>query len=88
MSANIGFNGVDVQFESLSALIAGAIAFDSPDEGKPIEQDHLFRLYPDINTAGRGIAIKIELPDNNNINASSSPIMYRGLQIGQIPIFA
>ncbi|MGR5280867.1 MlaD family protein [Photobacterium damselae] len=84
MSANIGFNGVDVQFESLSALIAGAIAFDSPDEGKPIEQDHLFRLYPDINTAGRGIAIKIELPDNNNINASGSPIMYRGLQIGQI----
>ncbi|KDM91261.1 MlaD family protein [Photobacterium galatheae] len=84
VSANIGFNGVDVQFESLSALIAGAIAFDSPDEGLPIQPNHLFRLYPDLNTAGRGIAITIELPDNNNISAGGAPIIYRGLQIGQI----
>ncbi|MGF1687863.1 MlaD family protein [Photobacterium japonica] len=84
MSANIGFNGVDVQFESLSAMISGAIAFDSPDEGLPIEPNHLFRLYPDLNTAGRGIAIKIELPEGNNISTSGAPIVYRGLQIGQI----
>ncbi|MDO6542443.1 MlaD family protein [Photobacterium sanguinicancri] len=84
MSANINFNGVDVQFESLSAMIAGAIAFDSPDEGRAIEDNHLFRLYPDLNTAGRGIAIKVELPENSNISASGAPIVYRGLQIGQI----
>ncbi|MGF1758713.1 MlaD family protein [Photobacterium sagamiensis] len=84
MSANIGFNGVDVQFESLSAMIGGAIAFDSPDEGLPIEPNHLFRLYPDLNTAGRGIAITIELPDDNNISTGGAPIIYRGLQIGQI----
>ncbi|WP_305829490.1 MlaD family protein [Photobacterium leiognathi] len=84
MRADIGFNGVDVQFESLSALIAGAIAFDSPDKGTAIEPNHLFKLYPDINTAGRGIAITIALPDNNNISDSGSPIMYRGLQIGKI----
>ncbi|MGF1703407.1 MlaD family protein [Photobacterium makurazakiensis] len=84
MSANIGFNGVDVQFESLSALISGAIAFDSPDEGLAIEPDHLFRLYPDINTAGRGIAITIDLPEENNINTTGAPIIYRGLEIGQI----
>ncbi len=84
VSANIGFSGVDVQFESLSALIAGAIAFDSPDAGKPIDEGHLFNLYSDINTAGRGIAITITLPDNNNISNSGAPIMYRGLQIGKI----
>lgn len=84
VSANIGFNGVDVQFESLSALIAGAIAFDSPDEGLPIQPNHLFRLYPDLNTAGRGIAITVELPDDNDISAGGAPIVYRGLQIGQI----
>jgi len=84
MSANVGFNGIDVQFESLSAMIGGAIAFDSPDEGLPIEDDHLFRLYPDLNTAGRGIAIIIDLPDGNNISASGAPIIYRGLEIGQI----
>ncbi|PSW14809.1 MCE family protein [Photobacterium sanctipauli] len=84
MSANIGFNGVDVQFESLSAMISGAIAFDSPDEGLPIEPNHLFRLYPDLNTAGRGIAITIDLPEGNNINAGGAPIVYRGLEIGKI----
>ncbi|MDO6705314.1 MlaD family protein [Photobacterium sp. 1_MG-2023] len=84
VSANLGFNGVDVQFESLSALIAGAIAFDSPDEGLPIQPNHLFRLYPDLNTAGRGIAITIDLPEENQISAGGAPIVYRGLQIGQI----
>ncbi|WP_299018753.1 MlaD family protein [uncultured Photobacterium sp.] len=84
MSANLGFNGVDVQFESLSAMIGGAIAFDSPDEGMPIEPNHLFRLYPDLNTAGRGIAITVDLPDGNNISVSGAPIIYRGLQIGRI----
>ena len=84
MSANLGFNGIDVQFESLSAMIGGAIAFDSPDEGLPIEPNHLFRLYPDLNTAGRGIAITIDLPDDSNISTNGAPIIYRGLEIGQI----
>ncbi|MBV1841366.1 PqiB family protein [Photobacterium ganghwense] len=84
MSANIDFNGVDIQFESLSAMLSGAIAFDSPDEGLAIEANHLFRLYPDLNTAGRGIAISVALPEDNNISASGAPIVYRGLKIGQI----
>ncbi len=82
--AQIGFSGVDVQFESLSALLTGAIAVDSPDEGEPIEQASEFKLYRDLKTAGRGIPIKIILPDNNNIRSSGAPIMYRGIEIGQI----
>ncbi|UXH99886.1 PqiB family protein [Photobacterium sp. TY1-4] len=84
MSANVGFNGIDVQFESLSAMIGGAIAFDSPDEGVTIQPGKQFRLYPDLNTAGRGIAITIELPDNNNVSANGAPIIYRGLEIGKV----
>lgn len=84
IGANIGFNGVDVQFESLSALIGGAIAVDSPDDGKAIENGKEFRLYSNIKTAGRGIPIKITLPDNNQISPNGSAIMYRGLEIGQI----
>ncbi|TGA72254.1 MCE family protein [Aliivibrio fischeri] len=84
IGANIGFNGVDVQFESLSALIGGAIAVDSPDDGKAIENGKEFQLYSNIKTAGRGIPIKITLPDNNQISPNGSAIMYRGLEIGQI----
>ncbi|KJY82448.1 paraquat-inducible protein B [Vibrio galatheae] len=84
IGANIGFEGVDVRLESLSALIGGSIAVDSPDGGGPVTDNAEFRLYPDIKTAGRGIAIKIELPDDNNISASGAPIMYRGIEVGQV----
>lgn len=82
--AQIGFHGVDVQFESLSALLTGAIAVDSPDGGEPVEEKSEFKLYRDLKTAGRGIPIKIVLPDGNKISAGGAPIMYRGLEIGQI----
>ncbi|MCL9783121.1 MlaD family protein [Vibrio sp. S4M6] len=84
IGASVGFNGVDIHLTSMSALLAGAIAVDSPDEGSPVANGQEFKLYPDIETAGRGIPISISLPENNKISTSGAPIMYRGLQIGQI----
>ncbi|OEE34626.1 paraquat-inducible protein B [Vibrio genomosp. F10 str. ZF-129] len=84
VGANIGFQGVDVRLESFSALLSGSIAVDSPDGGEPITETTEFKLYRDLKTAGRGIPIKIELPDNSDISASGAPIMYRGLEVGQI----
>ncbi|QIL84446.1 MCE family protein [Vibrio sp. HDW18] len=84
VETRIGFDGVDVRLENLSALIGGSIAVDSPEEGKPVEQNAQFRLYRDLNTAGRGIAISITLPDDNHISAAGAPIIYRGIEIGQI----
>jgi paraquat-inducible protein B len=84
VGANIGFKGIDVQFESLSALLVGAIAVDAPDTGQPIEEYTHFKLYPDLQTAGRGIPITIHLPEENEIASSGTPIMYRGIEVGQI----
>ncbi|NVD06624.1 MCE family protein [Vibrio sp. JPW-9-11-11] len=84
VGANIGFGGVDVRLESLSALLGGSIAVDSPDGGEPVVDNTQFRLYPDLQTAGRGIAIKITLPDNNKISPSGAPIVYRGVEVGQV----
>ncbi|MFW7525359.1 MlaD family protein [Vibrio ostreicida] len=84
LGANIGFDGVDVQLDSLSALIGGSIAVDSPEGGEPVNVNTQFKLYPDLNTAGRGIPIQISLPDDNRINSTGAPIMYRGLEIGQV----
>ncbi|WP_417878315.1 MlaD family protein [Vibrio sp.] len=84
IGANIGFGGVDVRLESMSALIGGAIAVDSPDDGEPVGENTQFRLYKDLKTAGRGIAVKIALPDDNKVSAEGAPIMYRGLEIGQV----
>ncbi len=52
IGASIGFEGVDVRLESLRALIGGSIAVDSPDEGKPVEQNAQFRLYRDLKPPG------------------------------------
>ncbi|UJF20146.1 MlaD family protein [Vibrio sp. SS-MA-C1-2] len=82
--ADIGFNGVDIQFAGIAALIGGAIAFDSPGAGESIKSYHRYQLYPDLNTAGRGLPITIELPAGNNISPNGAPIMYKGLEIGQI----
>lgn len=84
LGASIGFSGVDVRLESLSALLGGSIAVDSPGEGQPVEMNSKFKLYPDLKTAGRGISVKIAVPDDNNISATGAPIMYRGIEIGQI----
>lgn len=84
VGASIGFEGVDVRLESLSALIGGSIAVDSPDGGEPVEQNTQFSLYRDLKTAGRGIPVKITLPDQHNINQTGAPIIYRGIEVGQI----
>ncbi|GEA50852.1 paraquat-inducible protein B [Vibrio inusitatus NBRC 102082] len=84
INAKVGFDGVDVRVESLAALIGGGIAVDSPAQGSRVESDTEFRLYPDLATAGRGIPIKITLPDDNNINPTGAPLVYRGIEVGQI----
>ncbi|MDE1333276.1 MlaD family protein [Vibrio aestuarianus] len=84
IGASIGFEGVDVRLESLSALIGGSIAVDSPDGGEPVKQNTQFRLYRDLKTAGRGIPVKITLPDQHNIGSTGAPIMYRGIEVGQV----
>ncbi|CCN73684.1 MlaD family protein [Vibrio nigripulchritudo] len=84
IGANVGFDGVDVKVESLSAMLGGAIAVDSPDEGQPITEGAEFKLYPDLKTAGRGIPIQIELPNDNKVSTNGAPIVYRGIEIGQI----
>ncbi|MGR5252098.1 MlaD family protein [Vibrio astriarenae] len=84
IGASIGLDGVDMRLESVSALINGAIAVDSPDGGLPVMDDTEFQLYKDVKTSGRGIAIQITLPDNHNIASSGTSIFYRGIKIGQV----
>ncbi|MGL6314927.1 MlaD family protein [Vibrio sp. WXL103] len=84
IGASIGFEGVDMRLESVSALINGAIAVDSPDGGQAVENNREFRLYKDVKTAGRGIPIQITLPDDHNISPNGTNILYRGIEVGQI----
>jgi len=84
IAAQINMTGIDVQFESLSALMSGAIAVDSPDDGDSVTDRAVFKLYDDINSAGRGVLINITLPEDHNLNQTTSVINYRGIKVGAI----
>ncbi|WP_117235486.1 PqiB family protein [Vibrio maerlii] len=84
IGAHVGFEGVDIRLESLSAVLGGAIAVDSPEDGIQLEEGKTFKLYPDLKTAGRGISVRIELPDGHKVSDNGAPIMFRGLEIGQV----
>lgn len=81
---DFSLNGASVQMESLAALVNGAIAFDSPKDSQDAEAEQSFHLYPDLADSQRGIAITLDLPSGNNLNAGHTPLIYQGLQVGTL----
>lgn len=84
VKADVGLGGAKVELESLAALVNGAIAFDSPDESAAATQDDEFGLYQDLAHSQRGVLVKLDLPDGNGLRAGSTPLMYQGLEVGQL----
>jgi paraquat-inducible protein B len=80
----LNYKGLAVKFGGLKSLINGAIAVDSPTDGHPIAEHATFKLYPDLQAAGRGISIRIALPEHHDMKNNTAPIMYRGIKIGHI----
>lgn len=84
IKADVGLSGAKVQVESLAALVNGAIAFDSPENSQPAQQNDEFGLYEDLAHSQRGVLVKLDLPDGAGLKAGSTPLMYQGLEVGQL----
>lgn len=84
MDADLSLSGAKVKLESLAALVNGAIAFDSPENSSPATADDSFGLYADLAHSQRGVIVKLALPDAKGLKAGSTPLMYQGLQVGQL----
>lgn len=84
VKADVGLSGAKVQLESLSALVNGAIAFDSPADSQAAQQNDEFGLYEDLAHSQRGVLVTLELPDGEGLKAGSTPLMYQGLEVGQL----
>ena len=84
VKADVGFGGAKVQLESLAALVNGAIAFDSPADSKPADQNDDFGLYEDLAHSQRGVIVKLDLPGGDGLKAGSTALMYQGLEVGQL----
>ncbi|AJW28998.1 hypothetical protein Z042_26235 [Chania multitudinisentens RB-25] len=81
---DFSLEGASVKIESLSALVNGAIAFDSPPGGSQAKADQNYALYPDLAHSQRGVNITLDLPNGDNLNAGHTPLLYQGLQVGTL----
>lgn len=80
-----GMSGIEVKSESLLTLLAGGIAFDTPNsKAEPITGVKAFPLYPNEDKAKTaGTIITLNLDTTEGIS-EGTPIRVRGLEIGTI----
>ncbi|MBF8754869.1 PqiB family protein [Pseudomonas guariconensis] len=87
VSIDADLSGVKVRSESLASIVAGGIAFATPEYRKdspPTDPSLPFRLYEDFDAAQAGIRIKVKLTDYEGLQAGRTPVMYKGIQVGSL----
>ncbi|MCP2019342.1 UNVERIFIED_ORG: paraquat-inducible protein B [Pseudomonas reinekei] len=87
ISIDANLSGVKIRSESLASIVAGGIAFATPENRKdspPTDPSLPFRLYEDFDAAAAGIRIKVKLSDFEGLQAGRTPVMYKGIQVGNL----
>ncbi|PLP86313.1 MCE family protein [Pseudomonas sp. FFUP_PS_473] len=87
ISIDANLSGVKVRSESLASIVAGGIAFATPEHRKdspPTDTNLPFRLYEDFDAAQAGIKVKVTLSDFEGLQAGRTPVMYKGIQVGSL----
>ncbi len=82
-------SGVKVHAASLASIVAGGIAFATPEYRKdspPTDPSIPFRLYDDFDAAQAGIKVSVRLADFEGLQAGRTPVMYKGMQVGMLKI--
>ena len=92
ISVSLGADGVDVAMESLESLLAGGIAFDTPDidqPGEPAAADTSFPLFAsfrDVTEAGytEHIPYLVEFDGSVRGLRAGAPVEFRGIRLGSV----
>lgn len=87
ISIDASLSGLKIHSESLASIVAGGIAFATPDdrEDSPVsESGASFRLYENYQAAQAGIRVKLRLSDFEGLQADHTPVMYKGIQVGTL----
>jgi paraquat-inducible protein B len=87
ISIDADLSGLKVRTESLTSIVAGGIAFATPDHRKdspPTDPLLPFRLYEDFDSAQAGIKVLVTLADFDGLQAGRTPVLYNGIQMGTL----
>ncbi|HBO37230.1 MAG TPA: MCE family protein [Pasteurellaceae bacterium] len=82
INANVGLSGININVDSLNAVVQGAISFDSPDNSPNAEQNDTYTLYPNLQAAKRGIKVNVTLPNITGFKAGGTAVFYQDVQVG------
>ncbi|MFW2369097.1 MAG: MlaD family protein [Desulforhopalus sp.] len=78
-------SNLKIKIESLASLLRGGILLHTPEQlqDTPLaENNHIFVLYPDYESADYGIPMTLTLASGEDIVEGSTKVMYRGLEAG------
>jgi paraquat-inducible protein B len=92
VSVKLSGGGVDVQVESLRAILLGAVAFETPDTAPSSEvaaADHEFPLFPNQDAErnasySRKIPLLVYFPSSVRGLTPGSDVVIRGLKVGRV----
>jgi paraquat-inducible protein B len=92
VSVKLGGGGVDVQVESLRAVLLGGIAFDTPTAGQESKlsvANHVFPLFPNEDTAKsasytRQVSLLAYFSGSVRGLAVGSDVVMHGLKVGRV----
>jgi paraquat-inducible protein B len=92
LAIKLGGTGVEVQMESLKALLLGGIAFETPAAGintLVASEDHVFPLFADQETASaasytRTIPAIAYFPGSVSGLAPGAAVTMHGLKVGEV----
>jgi paraquat-inducible protein B len=92
ISVKLGGGGVDMQVESLRAVLLGGIAFDTPTAGQNSEQEqtnHVFPLFPNQDVAKsasytRQVPLLAYFSGSVRGLAVGSDVVMHGLKVGRV----
>ena len=87
ISINASLSGFKLRSESLASIVAGGIAFATPEHRKdspPTDPVFPFRLYEDFEAAQAGIRVQVRFSDFEGLEAGRTPVLYNGIQAGTL----
>ncbi|MGH6899377.1 MAG: intermembrane transport protein PqiB [Geminicoccaceae bacterium] len=92
VDVSLGADGVEVSMESLQALLAGGIAFDTPDIDQPGEPAAAATAFPlfaslrDVTEAGYTERIPYLVQFDGSVRGlrAGAPVEFRGIRVGSV----